>query len=239
MQETLLGELGARLSDVFGSDNILWVEGQTEEICYRRIFHELVGEPLMGTQILGVRHTGDLEGDSADRTIQIYNKISSSNSLIPVAIGFLLDSECRTSQKKSELKTKSKDLLYFLPRRMYENYLLHPDAITGVATSTKGFAQDPISPADVSRVTESALANGKYYCDGTVPESRADRIATVDAKRALRAVFSELSETRVGYDEIVHGAALTEWLLANAPEQLQEVTELLRLILARQHHEVV
>src|SRR6185369_12386335 len=29
-----LSEIGARLSDVFGADKILWVEGRTEEICF-------------------------------------------------------------------------------------------------------------------------------------------------------------------------------------------------------------
>lgn len=32
-----LSEIGARLSDVFGCDKILWVEGRTEEVCFRRI----------------------------------------------------------------------------------------------------------------------------------------------------------------------------------------------------------
>lgn len=31
--QAYLSELGARLSDVFGADNVLWVEGQTEEAC--------------------------------------------------------------------------------------------------------------------------------------------------------------------------------------------------------------
>ena len=60
-----LAEVGARLSDVFGADNILWVEGRTEEECFPMILERVAEEPLLGTQILGVRHTGDLEGEQA------------------------------------------------------------------------------------------------------------------------------------------------------------------------------
>ena len=35
---TLRNMVGARLSDVFGMDNIIWVEGETDEECFPMIF---------------------------------------------------------------------------------------------------------------------------------------------------------------------------------------------------------
>ena len=53
-QKLLLSEVGARLSDVFGADNILWVEGATEELCFPLIVEKALQRPLQGTKIIGV-----------------------------------------------------------------------------------------------------------------------------------------------------------------------------------------
>ena len=45
-----LSEIGARLSDVFGADNILWVEGGTEELCFPLILSRIVKQPLLVLQ---------------------------------------------------------------------------------------------------------------------------------------------------------------------------------------------
>lgn len=232
VQETLLAELGARLSDVFGSDNVLWVEGRTEEICYKRIFQDLARKPLMGTQILGVRHTGDLESDAAERTIEVYNKISSSGGLVPPAVGFLLDAECRSAQKKKELITKSNGLLRFLPRRMYENYLLHSGAIAAVANTIENFRPRQVAPEEVTPLLEGILSDCRYYCEKEMPEKPADKLLAINGKGVLRKIFSDLSETRVRYEEVEHGLALTEWLIANAPVELGEMSEILVSLLA-------
>jgi len=44
-----LSEIGARLSDVFGADSILWVEGATEESCFPLILARLGTRSPMGT----------------------------------------------------------------------------------------------------------------------------------------------------------------------------------------------
>ena len=41
-QKLLLSEVGARLSDVFGADNILWVEGATEEVSFPLIVEKML-----------------------------------------------------------------------------------------------------------------------------------------------------------------------------------------------------
>lgn len=57
----LLDDIGISLSDVFGADNILWVEGQTEEKCFPLILERIGKKHLMGTTILAVNATGDFE----------------------------------------------------------------------------------------------------------------------------------------------------------------------------------
>ena len=53
----LLADVGARLSDVFGIDRILWVEGGTEEECFPLILRKHYPGHLKGTAILVVRAT--------------------------------------------------------------------------------------------------------------------------------------------------------------------------------------
>lgn len=231
--QTTLAELGVRLSDIFGADSILWVEGATEEKCFRLIAEKLLPRRLMGTEILGIRQTGDLEGRDARRVFEIYRSLTKGASLLPPALAFILDDECRDKNAKRELDNLSGNLARFIPRRMYENYLLNPQAIADVANSTEGFRTADLTMDEVRSAIESKLNDPDYYCAHALPQDSADRIKHVDAARILEELFTELSESRVTYQKIKHGVALTESLLRDAPQELEEIGELLAHTLDR------
>jgi allophanate hydrolase subunit 2 len=63
-------------------------------------------------------------------------------------------------------------------------------------------------------------------------EVPADRIKNVDAGRVLAELFSHFSETRVTYQKVSHGIALTEWLAKNAPDDFKEIAALLSKVLS-------
>src|SRR5439155_11899920 len=117
-------DVGARLSDVFGADAILWVEGLTEELCFPKIAQR----PLLGTAIVGVMHTADFDPRRSEATVQLYQRLSGGRGLLPPAVGFIFDREGRSDGEREDLERYGS--VSFLPRRMYENYLLNP---TGVA----------------------------------------------------------------------------------------------------------
>jgi predicted ATPase len=223
-----LTDLGVRLSDTFGADNILWVEGATEEKCFRIIVEKLLSKRLMGTEILGVRQTGDLDGRDAKGVFEIYGSLTKGASLLPPALAFVLDRECRSEDAKKELNKLSGNLARYIPRRMYENYLLNPEAIVEVANSIEGFRPLPLKLGEVQNAIESRTEKPTYYCDSVIPESLAERIKRVDGARILSELFNELSETRVKYEKIKHGIALTESLIKSAPADLEEILSLLR-----------
>lgn len=228
-QSLLLKEVGARLSDVFGADNVLWVEGPTEEECFPLVLSEMLGRPLLGTKILAVMSTGDLEGRRSRDAYRLYNRLSQGGGLVPPAVGFVFDREGRTDKDLADLDRESGGLVAFLPRRMYENYLLKPSAIASVASGVEGFRQDSIEAGEVAVWIEENGGAPKYSKGGTEGpflESLA-WLAEVDAARLLKDLFDELSESRVAYDKIVHGAALTRWLCENEPEDLQEVANII------------
>jgi hypothetical protein len=80
---------------------------------------------------------------------------------------------------------------------------------------------------------EKAFEDRAYYCGKAMPEAADERQSAIHAKHVLRDIFAELSETRVRYDEVEHGLALTEWMVGNEPGELREISELLTRLLVR------
>src|SRR5690606_10728607 len=102
----LLEDMGAKLSDVFGSDFILWVEGMTEEECFKLIVRRFEKSPLWGVQIVGVRSTGELQGRHMNLVCDIYQRLSTSGAILPPAIGFVFDRENKTEKEIEDLKRR-------------------------------------------------------------------------------------------------------------------------------------
>jgi len=226
-----LAEVGAKLSDVFGADNVLWVEGETEEICFPKILEKLAGRSLMGTALVGVVHTGDFEGRHAERVLEIYGRLSKGQTLLPPAIGFVFDLECRSPQEQRELKRRGDELVHFLRRRMFENYLLNANAIAATVNSIENFRSPAVSAEEIDNLIRDKRANPQYYCPANT-NPNADRwMYGINGVKVLREIFSELSETRVAFDKLKHSVALAEWLIDNAPNDLAEIKELLLDIL--------
>ncbi len=209
-----LSEIGVRLSDVFGADNILWVEGSTEEQCFPLIFEKISNKHLLGTKIMGVVQTGDFEGKHSKTIFEIYDKLSKSNGLIPPAIGFIFDKEKRTLIDQDDLKRRSNNKVVFLGRRMYENYLLNPRAIANVISSLENFRVDPVTSEEI----EQWISNNRHetkYCD--IREisglNESGWVNNIHGAKLLEDIFKKLSGSRYNYDKIEHGIALSMWLL--------------------------
>ncbi len=226
-QKILLSAVGARLADVFGADNILWVEGATEEQCFPLIVEKVLQKPLQGTKILGVVQTGDFESRNSELILQIYDRLSKGSGLIPPAIGFIFDREGRSQQDQQDLIRRSQDKVVFLPRRMYENYLLNPRAIAAVTSQIEGFRDTPVTPEEVENWLQCNRSHQEYY-DSKISERERmgdGWMQNVHGAKLLADIFKDFSECRVEYDKVTYGLALTEWFMENAPEDLAEVAE--------------
>lgn len=227
----ILAEVGATLGDVFGADSIVWVEGRTEELALPKILEQKKPGCLNGVVIKGVINTGDFEGDHADLILNVYKKLSETNSLMPPALGFIFDGELRTNTKKNDLiRLASPVTFLFTQRRMFENYLLEPEAIVSVMNKIDGFSSEPI----LVEVVEKWLADigqSKKYGAPSVDCPSSPWSNYVNAGLILKDLFSELSEGRVEYAKTRHSVALVDWLLENKPEQLEELANLVMAVL--------
>lgn len=224
---TLLSEVGARLTDVFGADNILWVEGPTEEICLPLILGKLLEEPLYGTQIVGVARTGDFEGKHAELVFSIYDKLTSGPGLLPPAFGFMFDNEGRSEGILDQLKKRGEGRVVFTNRRMYENYLLHPEAIAQAANSIPHFRARPLGPEEIADWLDEHRWDRKYLPEKIEEADRNDAIwiQKVHGAKILADIFGHFSDERVRFDKVRDCVNLTRWTLEHKPEELQEFAD--------------
>ncbi|HEY1938173.1 MAG TPA: AAA family ATPase [Candidatus Angelobacter sp.] len=227
-----LADIGARLSDVFGADNVLWVEGQTEELAFPLILSQIARRSLMGTSIIGIRQTGDLEGRDAKRVFELYRRLTGAAALLPPALAFILDRECRSAALLEDLRRESQNRANFLTRRMYENYLLNPTGIASVVNKIENFCPEHITEEKVSRLIELKSRDIRCFCSGA-RDIPANWLTDIDGAKVLREIFAELSENRVSYDKVRHSIAITKWIISNAPRELQEIADLLVRILQK------
>lgn len=237
--EALLSDVGARLSDVFGADNILWVEGPTEEKCFPEIINSSLSEnSLLGTVVLPVLDVGAFETKKkkqAEDTIQLYKRLSESSALMPPAVGFVFDRENRTIKGVKEILKRAEIAeikVEFLPRKMYENYLLSPEAIAAVVANIEGFSENPIAIESIRDWIENPENHWNKEFFKTLPneENRTDEywLREVHGADLLNAIFKYFSiENSFEYSKIENGLELTRWLIENDSNELQEVAKLL------------
>lgn len=213
-----LEELGASLSDVFGADRVLWVEGDTEKNCFPIIIEKIVEKHLYGTTIASIKHTGDFNKKQSQLTIEIYKRLTESNSLIPPALAFVFDRENRSQQDIEDLirqgKKDGKDSIYFIGEMMFENYLLNPTAIQYLVNSIGGFSKEPISIDQIQEKLKDGRKNHKEH-----------------GAKILESLFEELSESRVSYQKVHYGIELTKWICENSPNDFEDLKKLFEKIL--------
>jgi hypothetical protein len=227
-QRFMLGNLGVSLSDVFGADNVLWVEGPTEERCFPMILDHLnCLSPAIS--IVSLIAVDDLTGRSPRPKLSwdVYKKISSGNALIPPALAFCFDREGRSLTEMEDLVRTSGGLARFLPRRMYENYLLHAKAIADVLTAAM---KQTFSHDSIEKWMADKRVSGEYFPGKLTDDD--DWIVNVDGADLLDDLFNELTEARVEFRKTEHSVALTKWILANDPEHLNELYPFVKLLVA-------
>jgi predicted ATPase len=214
-----LGDVGARLSDVFGHDEIIWVEGPTESLCFPEIAAIGSQSPVQGRLgFVPLINTGDLEAKRGDAKLvwKIYRRLSSQSALMPQAVAISLDREGRNEKLRKELEVESKGLIRFLPRRVYESFLIHPAAIVAVMPSA----------GDQGKIEAWLTLNGGRESFQAPKEWQGDFkdakwLAKVDGARLLASLFSELTTTREEYRKTQHSLELTKWLIENAPAHIE------------------
>jgi AAA domain, putative AbiEii toxin, Type IV TA system len=225
----VLSEVGVHLSDLLGPDAIIWVEGQTEQECFPLLFKAGGIELPRGVSFIAVLHNGDFdtEEDRATLIFRLYERISHANALVPPALAFVFDREGRSERNLADLDRRGSGRVKLLPRMMYENYLIDPEAISQVLCKEANSAI-----VTEEKITEWLRKNGgdaKYYPYEWEKNLADERwLANVNSAKLLYDMFGELTNALFIYRKTTHSVALTEWLIERHPERLTDLMEFVR-----------
>lgn len=210
-------DLGIRLTDLHGCDEVLWVEGETEEAVFPLLLRHYFPEKAQGIAVLPVASTGDFESKKLrpKKIADIYKRLSQSSFLAPPMVAIALDKENRNEQEIKQVQEECDGLVRFLPRTMLEDYFLEVDAITHVINQ---HAQEAISNEQTLLALTKARADVNNSLAPKSPNSSA-----VHAAKVLNAVFHALLKSE--YEKVAHGTEIAIWLLNNKPNHFDELKD--------------
>ena len=100
-------------------------------------------------------------------------------------------------------------------------------------SNIEGFAEgdDVITPELVQEWLEANRWDKRYIeAEGEQTEER--WTCEVNGAKILADMFSQMSQTRVEYQKIECGEWLTDWLIANSPDDLSELAQFLGNLLS-------
>lgn len=224
----MLAELGASLSDVFGMDRILWVEGETEERCLPIVAQAALGYMPSTTAVVRVHSVAELRDRSKrdERVWDLYQRLSTAGGLVPANASFLFDRDECSEQKIADLQRKSKDAIQFLPRRTYENYLLDPGLWLGELSSVAE-THDVQHEVTSGWIDQWVLENARPFLPKDAPNCvpfDADFKRHVNGPALLKQLFHDA--INVEYRKTEHSLSLTRRLLDSRNADCEELKTL-------------
>ncbi len=206
--------IGASFADVFGADRVLWVEGPTEETCFRMIA-AYFNVPMKGAVIARMRSTSGFMGKNWRLVFDLYDTISRAAALLPEPAAFVFDLEERNNEEIEDIRRRARGRALFTAEPMFENYVLHSAAITALINEFDNTRLKPLQCADVDTAI-SRLREAYKLKTGT------------HAAKLLSRLLPELTGARVAeFDKVPMNVWLTSWLLRNEPEFLRPLADLI------------
>lgn len=206
--------VGARLSDVFGYDYVLWTEGPSDAA----VFNILIDEwnPIsFAVAVCPVRNTSEFDKPTIAQTVEIYTALSHAQALIPPTLGFIFDRDGRTGIEINEALHRTDATIRFLRRQMMENYFLDPDVLAALFNSLVDHVQD-ITADQVSQ-----WLRGQY---GPATQEWRD---SCHGKNVIKAFIAHFSSATHIYRERLHLPMLARKQLGIDAGRLSDLRELL------------
>ena len=220
--EEALNEIGSRRSDIFGMDTVIWVEGKTDETCFKLIMDKAGGGLPFGTNISALVNTGDLEGKQryAELAVQIYQSLSGGVGLLPSVLAFVFDGDKQGEHSKLN---NSGYKIEYLPRQNYESYLIVPEILADILN--RDAADDKCNDHTLDSV--AGWIRDKEGFDFDDPEW----LETVNGKTFLGTLFNDLAGISYRDREVAYGEEITKRILESDPDHFSEIVDLIQSVL--------
>lgn len=224
-QRRILTELGVSPADVFGTDQIVWVEGATEAECFPILVQHALKTLPPGLAFVAVRSVDELihKKGPEGAVFEVYERLSKATVGLPRALRFSFDREKRSQDYIDRTEAKTAGKIKFLPARCYESFLIHPKALSEILTEeARGLDANSVSEA---QAVEWLMNNAAKHDAASKWRSSLDDVnwkASVDAALLLEDLFRSLA--KIEYSKTKHSRMLTNWLLENEPKALEPLT---------------
>ena len=215
----VVDDLGISITDVFGAERIIWVEGRTEELCFPYIYEVTTGQQLpRGLIVTRVIATGDFNAKRRrDLVFQIYQRVHHAASPLVRSITFGFDRETLNDKQMQALKDKAAGRVLFLPRRLFECYLLEPAAIAAFINNQIPDLAKSVLAEDVITHIRSVGGEVKFKApkqwNGDVFNEQ--WLAEVDAAELLKEICYQLTENRLSFSKTRHSLELLQHIMAH------------------------
>ena len=209
--------LGISMLDVFGFDSVMWVEGPTEEQCFRALiaFHAI---QMPGSiAIASVPATGDFtrKNSTKQALLKIFEETAKALAPLSGAMSFALDRDNASEEAVHSVFQSTDGKLRLLPRYCIENYLFHPQAISSVIHNLTDQEIDPALIRDAFIEGAAALLSKGGAKVDRPPLVFGDTSWTtkVDGAKLIKYVFDKVTGTKLSYRKVEHGKLIVEAIL--------------------------
>ncbi len=192
-------------------DFALWVEGETEELA----FPYILDNPNIQIHKFSVSDviTSKSSKREIDRLIEIYENVLKAKSGEPVIskMKIVVDGEHLTSKNIEDYERRPDKLVNFLPRKMFENYLLDAEAIANVLSMDLDFE---VSTKDIANLLDESRKNKNLQ----------QWLTEVHGSKLLAEIFSKYS---CEFKKTTHSVELTKLLVSKTSKDILELKKTL------------
>jgi predicted ATP-dependent endonuclease of OLD family len=239
-------DLGIEPATFAFANHILWVEGPTEEKAFSLILkdaniHNVVIKPTVPSEFRQNRK----RFENVRHIFELHKTVSGTDSVISPKMTILLDKEIEKESENNDLiREFGENEFNFIPRAMFENYLIATEAIEYILNFTQETQNYTESDIEFEKPAfEISLENiNKWIAEKKIskdflpaklksqePITDFEWLVNVDGAKLLDNLFKDFLGKPFGYEryKVEYGAKLTQWLLENKPEQLSELKEFL------------
>ncbi len=216
--------LGIAMSDVFAASTVIWVEGPTEELCFRYLLESLPGFRMpRGLVFCSVSATGDFLRKRDRRLVfDIYNRLTDAAASLTVETRFSFDSDGLSDAEKADLTQQSGGRLAFLPRTLLECYLVDDYAISEFILAKNTALNEEVNAVVVrTKLTELASSSPYRVVSWSNDLSSEHWLADVDAAKLIAQAVAELSNQTVTFKKKHDSLFLLKSILKRNPDQLK------------------
>ncbi|MGB7201135.1 MAG: AAA family ATPase [Pyrinomonadaceae bacterium] len=206
-------------------DCTYWVEGQTEVQAFRYILKDpsIRFFPILNADVVAREslNKSDEEGENVkkaeiDRLLRIYQGMldSMSGEVTQAKMRIVVDGEHLDATEKKDYDRRPDKMVIFLPRKMFENYLLHPEAI---AHTLDQYLDSPVASEQIHSFLKDLEEKDT---SGTWPTNES-------GSEILSQIFKEFSECKCEFRKPEHSVEITRWIMENEPSFLEELSTFL------------